>query len=197
LTEKVFLMAGLLNKWTEYVIDGEPVALGVIPIGDAVLCTNPLYGRGCSIAYWSANLLTLAIAENPDDLREIALAFDAALQTEIHPWYRASVDQDREARRIAAAMLAGIDPDADKSDPRTITRAIIRDGLGAALRVDPVVLRKFFRSFNLLIPPDALQSDADFGARVLAVLADEDNRPQMPYLGPATRAEFLALLPTP
>ena len=196
LTENVFLMAGLLNKWTEYVIDGEPVALGVIPVGDAVLCTNPLYGRGCSIAYWSANLLTQAIAEHPNDVRAIALSYDAALQTEIHPWYRASVEQDREARRVAAAMLAGDDPDADKSDPRTITRSIIREGLGSALRTDPVVLRAFFKNLNLLTPPDALLADADFGARVLAVLQDED-RPPMPYLGPKTRDEFLALLPTP
>jgi 2-polyprenyl-6-methoxyphenol hydroxylase-like FAD-dependent oxidoreductase len=197
LTAEVHMMAGLLNKWTEYVVDSEPVAIGVVPIGDAVLCTNPLYGRGCSIAYWSANLLTQAIAEHPDDVRAIALTYDAALQTDIQPWYKASVESDREARRVASAMLAGEDPDADKDDPRTITRAIIRDGLGSALRVDPVVLRKFFQNLNLLTPPGALLSDADFGARVLAVLQDEVGRPPMPYLGPKTREEFLALLPSP
>jgi len=194
LTSRVDAMAGLLNKWTEYVVDDEPVAIGVVPIGDAVLCTNPLYGRGCSIAYWSADLLTQAITEHPRDLRKIALAYNDALKTEIHPWYKASVEQDREARRVAASMLVGDDPYADKNDPRTITRSIIRDGLGAALQVDPVVLRKFFRNLNLLSPPDALLSDADFGARIFEVLQDE-NKPPLPDLGPETRDEFLALLP--
>jgi 2-polyprenyl-6-methoxyphenol hydroxylase-like FAD-dependent oxidoreductase len=195
LTPEVHLMAGLLNRWTEYVVESEPVALGIVPIGDAVICTNPLYGRGCSTAYWSAHLLTQAIAAHPDSSRDIALEYDASLQREIHPWYRASVEQDREARRVATAMLAGEDPDADKNDPRTITRSIIREGLGSALRTDPVVLRKFFANLNLLTPPDALLSDPDFGARVLAVLQDE-RRPPMPDLGPKTRDEFLALLPS-
>ena len=191
----VQLMARLVNKWSDYVVDSEPAALGVIPIGDAAVCTNPLYGRGCSIAYWSAHLLTLAIAEHPNDLRRTALAYDEALRADIHPWYRASVQQDREARRVAAAMLVGKDPYADTSDPRTVTRSILKDGLARALRVDPVVLRGFFRNLNLLSPPNALLTDADFGARVLAVLENKDEQPPPPYLGPDTRDEFLALLP--
>ena len=56
ITPEVHMMAGLLNKWSDYVVDGEPAAVGLVPVGDAVLCTNPLYGRGCSTAYWSAQL---------------------------------------------------------------------------------------------------------------------------------------------
>ena len=69
ITPEVHMMAGLLNKWSDYVVDGEPAAIGLVPVGDAVLCTNPLYGRGCSTAYWSAHLLAQAVAEHPDDLR--------------------------------------------------------------------------------------------------------------------------------
>ena len=110
ITPEVHMMAGLLNKWSDYVVDGEPAAIGLVPVGDAVLCTNPLYGRGCSTAYWSAHLLAQAIAEHPDDVRAAAVAYDEALRAEIHPWYRSSVEQDREARRVAAALLAGEDP---------------------------------------------------------------------------------------
>ena len=63
ITPEVHMMAGLLNKWSDYVVDGEPAAIGLVPVGDAVLCTNPLYGRGCSTAYWSAQLLAQAIAD--------------------------------------------------------------------------------------------------------------------------------------
>ncbi|HYN31009.1 MAG TPA: FAD-dependent oxidoreductase [Ilumatobacteraceae bacterium] len=195
ITSSVHLMAGLLNKWSDYVVDGEPVVTGLIPIGDAVLCTNPLYGRGCSTAYWSAHLLTIALADHADDLHAAAVAYDDALRAEIHPWYRASVEQDREGRRVSAAILAGDDPYADASDPRAFTRSVLRDGLAPALRSDQVVLRAFVRNLNLLSPPDALLTDADFGARVFAVLQTKDQRPPEPSLGPATRAEFLASLP--
>ena len=105
------------------------------------------------------------------------------------------MEQDREARRVSAAMLAGEDPYADASDPRAFTRSVLRDGLAPALRTDQVVLRAFVRNLNLLSPPDALLTDADFGARVFAVLQTKDDRPPEPSLGPATRAEFLASLP--
>ncbi len=195
ITATVHMMAGLLNKWTDYVVDGEPVAVGLVPVGDAILCTNPLYGRGCSTAYWSADLLATALDEHPDDLHSAAVAYDDALRREIHPWYRSSVEQDREARRVAADMLAGEDPYADASDPRAFTRSILRDGLAPALRTDQVVLRAFIRNLNLLSPPDALLSDTDFGARVFAVLQTKDQREPEPSLGPATRAEFLDSLP--
>ena len=195
ITADVHMMAGLLNKWSDYVIDGEPAAIGIVPVGDAVLCTNPLYGRGCSTAYWSAHLLATAIAEHAGDVRAIAVGYDEALRTEIHPWYRSSVEQDREARRVAAALLAGEDPYGDASDPRAFTRSVLRDGLAPALRSDQVVLRAFIRNLNLLSSPEALLTDADFGARVLAVLQTKDQRPPEPLLGPATRADFIDALP--
>ena len=195
ITPEVHMMAGLLNKWSDYVVDGEPAAIGLVPVGDAVLCTNPLYGRGCSTAYWSAHLLATAVAEHGDDPRAVAVSYDEALRAEIHPWYRSSVEQDREARRVAAALLVGEDPYGDASDPRAFTRSILRDGLAPALRTDQVVLRAFVRNLNLLSPPDALLTDPDFGTRIFAVLQTKDQRPPEPPLGPATRSEFLDALP--
>ena len=114
LDDDVHVMAGLLNRWRDFVVDDEPVALGVVAIGDAALCTNPLYGRGCSTGYWGAQLIADAIERN-DDLRAIALDYDEALRREILPWYRSTVIQDAEARRVAAALLAGEDPDGDEA----------------------------------------------------------------------------------
>jgi len=195
LTEDVHMMAGLLNRWRNHVSDGVPVATGVLPVGDAVLCTNPLYGRGCSLAFWSAHLMAAALRDHADDPTAMALAYDEALRAEIFPWYRAGVDQDAEARRVAAALLAGDDPDGDSADPRTFMRSVFREGLLPAIRTDAVVLRAFFRGFNLLSTPDALMKDADVTARVLAAWQDRDNRPPEPALGPKRRADLLALLP--
>jgi hypothetical protein len=159
-----------------------------------VLCTNPLFGRGCSIAFWGAHLLAEAISAFPDDTREVALAYNASLQAEIVPWYVSGVQQDADARRVAAALLAGEDPDGDVSDPRTFQRAVFRDGLLPAARSDATVLRAFFRALNLLTAPDAMIHDADLGARVFAVWQDRDNRPPEPKMGPERRADLLALI---
>jgi 2-polyprenyl-6-methoxyphenol hydroxylase-like FAD-dependent oxidoreductase len=193
-TETVHVMAGLINRWREFVVDGRPVATGFVPIGDAVLCTNPLYGRGCSTAFWGAHLMVAAIDDNPDDLEAMLLAYESSLRAEIYPWYRASVEQDAEARRVSAALLAGDDPDGDPNDQRSFMRAVFRDGLLPALRRDAVVLRAFFRSLNLLTAPDAIIKDPEVGARVLAVWQDRENRPPEPALGPKRRADLLALL---
>jgi len=195
ITGQVHVMAGLLNRWRQYVTDGAPLATGFIPVGDAVLCTNPLYGRGCSIAFWGAHLLAQAVAAHPDDPLAMITAYDSALRAEIFPWYRAGVEQDAEGRRVAAALLAGDDPDGDTSDPRTFMRSVFRDGLVPAMRTDAVVLRAFFRSFNLLTAPDAMATDPDVGARVFAAWQERDQRPPEPELGPKHRADLLALLP--
>ena len=194
LTDEVHVMAGLLNRWRDFVVEGEPVATGIVPLGDAVLCTNPLYGRGCSFAFWGAHLLAQAVETFGDDTREVSLAYEASLRADILPWYRATVEQDAEARRVAAALLAGDDPDGDTSDPRTFMRAVFREGLLPALRFDAVVLRAFFRSFNLLDPPDAMTKDPDVGARVFAVWQERDQRPPEQPLGPSRRSDLLALI---
>jgi 2-polyprenyl-6-methoxyphenol hydroxylase-like FAD-dependent oxidoreductase len=194
ITPDVHVMAGLVNRWRDYVVDGEPVVLGLVPVGDAVLCTNPLYGRGCSTAFWGAHLLAEAVTAHQGDPRAIAESYDHALREQIFPWYRSSVDQDNDARRVATAILAGEDPDGDTTDPRTFMRSVMRDGLLPAIRSDAVVLRAFFRTLNLLSAPDAMVKDPDVGARVFAVWQDRENRPQPPNLGPTSRSEFLALL---
>lgn len=194
ITDEVHVMAGLLNRWRDFVIDGEPIALGLLPVGDAVLCTNPLYGRGCSAAFWGAHLIANAIDEHSHDLRALALAYHGALRDQIYPWYKAGVEQDSEARRVSAALLAGEDPDGDTTDPRTFMRGVFRDGLLPAMRSDPVVLRAFFRSFNLLTPPEAMINNPDVGARIFAVWQDRENRPPEPQLGPKLRRDFVELL---
>ncbi len=194
LDPRVHAMAGLLNRRREFVVDGEPVATGVVPVGDSVLCTNPLFGRGCSIAFWGAHLLAQAIEAFPDDTREVALAYNASLQAEIVPWYLSGVQQDAEARRVAAALLAGDDPDGDVSDPRTFQRAVFRDGLLPAIRTDATVLRAFFRALNLLTTPEAMIQDADLGARVFAVWQDRENRPPEPAMGPKSRSDLMVLI---
>jgi flavin-dependent dehydrogenase len=189
----VHTMSGLINRERRFVVDGVPLAIGVHAVGDARLCTNPLYGRGCSTGFWSAHLLAQVVAAEPDDLAAQAVAFDRLIDDEIGPFYRSSVAQDREARRVARALLAGKNPD-DADDPRSFMRSVFRDGLLPAMRTEPAVLRAFFRTFNLLSPPESLIADPEVSALVLAAWQQRDQRPPEPSLGP-DRAGLLALLP--
>ena len=42
----VAVMAGIEDRQRDFVVDGVPVATGLVPVGDASACTNPSVGRG-------------------------------------------------------------------------------------------------------------------------------------------------------
>lgn len=208
----VHVMGGLLNRRIRFLDgDGEPRVLGVHAVGDAHTCTNPLYGRGCSLAMVQATLLADALAAFPDDLVARAKAYEAASAVEIEPWYKAAVAQDRLSRELAAKELAeaagdeasGVTdahaaPPLDTIDDEVESQPdfvadLMRDGLLPAVRTDPVVFRAFIRAFNLLTAPDALLGDGEVIGRVLAVYQDRENRPPEPLLGPP-RDEMLRQL---
>jgi flavin-dependent dehydrogenase len=89
-------MAGLLNRTRRYVDDdGAPRVLGLHAVGDSHTCTNPLYGRGCSLALVQALRLSDAFAEAGDDARARAVVYEASCAREIEPWFHSSVELDR------------------------------------------------------------------------------------------------------
>ncbi len=185
----VEVMGGLVNRRTRFTDDeGNPFVLGMHAVGDAHTCTNPLYGRGCSLAMVQADLLAHAMRAHPDDALERARSYEAACDREILPWYRAAVHQDRLNREQAERERQGA-----TSDPAQFAQDVMRDGLMPAVRTDPEVFRAFIRTFNLLTTPDAMLTDADVFGRVLAAYQDRDNRPPEPVLGPP-REEMLAAL---
>lgn len=188
-TTDVNVMARLLNRRRRFLDDdGRPRVTGLVAVGDAHTCTNPLYGRGCSLAVVQAHLLVEAAREHPDDVAALATAYEEASLREIEPWYRAAVTQDAAARAESDRQLHG--GDAKEEDPM---QALFRDGLLPALRIDTVVLRAFLRMFNLLEPPDSLMKDWDVIGRVMAIYQDRDNRPPEPPLGPNRRTMLAAL----
>ena len=190
----VNVMARLLNRRRSFVDeDGQPLVDGFVAVGDAHTCTNPLYGRGCSLSMVQAHLLGAAVEAHARDLRAIGAAYEAASREEIHPWYRASVAQDASNRREAARLRQVAEADPDDGAEEDPMRAMLRDGLLPALRVDPVVLRAFLRMFNLLEAPDHLMTNWDVLGRVMTVYQDRDARPPEPSLGP-DRAGLLAAI---
>lgn len=206
----VEVMAGLLNRRRWFLTDdGTPRVLGLHAVGDAHTCTNPLYGRGCSLAMVQAQLLADALDAHGLDHDARARAYEAACEAEVLPWYRAAVSQDRLTRRVPSGEDAeGTTPDrvgtngsrGDRAGSNPflspeLARGFLRDGLFPALRVDPVVLRAFLRMMNLLTPPDSLITDGDLITRIMQVYAARDSRPPEPPLGPGRSKLLSALTP--
>lgn len=190
-------MAKLENVRRFPVEEGEPIALGLASVGDALIHTNPIVGRGCTLAAVNAFLLADALREHPDDPFAMALALDVAVEREIVPWYEAARAQDRDSIEVARMQRRGEDPFETRRpdgsvDPRAYMRSVLRDGLLPALREDIGVLRAFMRLFNLLEPPADLMKDPALLGRILAVYGRRGERDPAEH-GP-TRDEVLAHL---
>lgn len=181
-------MARLRNRVRRFVVDGQPVAPGLVVIGDAGFSTNPWYGKGCSTAGIAADALTDALAEHGRDRTAIARAMDDMVSDQLVPHYELSCRQDADRIGLHDAALSGRPPDPAAS----AARDFVLNGLIPATRTDPDVFRAFFRSFNMLDDPRALFADAQVMGAAGAAHATKDQRPPLPTLGPP-REELLVV----
>jgi 2-polyprenyl-6-methoxyphenol hydroxylase-like FAD-dependent oxidoreductase len=148
---RVFGMGDLHSRWRDLVKDGQPVVLGFFSLGDSLIRTNPLYGRGCSFAAASAYLLRDALRANPDPAARM-LAFDATVKRDLKPFYDNMLDQDRAAiRRSRQALTPGYAPGLRSR----MMKSFLEDGVGVAVRSDPDLLRAAMRGFHMLEHPSA------------------------------------------
>ena len=162
---KVFGMGDLKSRWRTLAPDGQPAVLGFFSIGDSLIRTNPLYGRGCTFAAVSATLLRAAINGSPDPATRL-LAYEAGLRREVLPFFEAMQKDDRSAVRRARQAL---DPAYRPSLRSRILRSFAEDGVAIAIRSDPDLLRAALRGFHMLEhPSDWLKRPATLGKILLA-----------------------------
>lgn len=188
-------MANLRNTRRWLVEDGEPVVLGFTAVGDALIHSNPITGRGCSLAWTSAFDLADCLDAHGDDLRALALAYDARVESNVVPWYELQIAQDADAVEIAEAQRRGENPFETKNpdgtqNPKAFVRTLLKEALLPALTEDLGLLRVFMRTLNLLEKPGDLMRNPAVIQSLLASYAKRDQRPKT-YLGP-TRDEMVA-----
>jgi 2-polyprenyl-6-methoxyphenol hydroxylase-like FAD-dependent oxidoreductase len=95
----VLAMAGIMDRYRRFAVDGAPVATGFAAVGDAWACTNPSAGRGLSVGLVHAQLLRHTVRDHLDDPAEFVRALDDGTQRDVAPFYWSQVAADRD--RIA------------------------------------------------------------------------------------------------
>lgn len=148
---KVFGMGDLLGRWRDLASNGAPAALGFFAVGDTLIRTNPLYGRGCSLAAVEAYILRDVLAQANEPGARM-LSYSKRLRSEIRPYYLAMRRQDRGAIKRAEHALT---PEYQPSRRARVLRSFVEDGIAVATRLDTDLLREAMRGFHMLEHPDA------------------------------------------
>jgi 2-polyprenyl-6-methoxyphenol hydroxylase-like FAD-dependent oxidoreductase len=171
----VQVMGGLINRIRRYLApDGTPLAQGFFAIGDSHTCTNPLYGRGSSLAVLQAVLVADALTAHPDDADAAARAYETTSALRVEPWYHVSVASD-----------GGVSDGAPRVD------------LGALRRIaatgDPELALLVVRMMSLLVSPQEVFDDPAVLERLHSAASTERPRdPTKPPRVPLTRDDLLA-----
>ena len=123
----VLPMAGVLDRYRRFVVDGRPVATGLAAVGDAWACTNPSAGRGLSVGAVHAQALRDVLRAHPDDPLGFAHAWDEATEATVAPFYRQQIAADRLRVAEMAALRDGVEPPAPDPVATSLTSAAMKD----------------------------------------------------------------------
>jgi 2-polyprenyl-6-methoxyphenol hydroxylase-like FAD-dependent oxidoreductase len=91
----VHLLAGVLDRYRRFVVDGQPVITGFAAVGDAWACTNPSAGRGLSVGLLHAQVLRDVAHRQINDPEAFSREYDAETEREVGPFYRNQIAADR------------------------------------------------------------------------------------------------------
>ena len=181
----VDVMAGLADGLRCYVVDGEPLATGVVAVGDAWACTNPSLGRGVSFAILHARVLRDVLREvGARDHDKLVRRFDEATAHTVEPLHRATRFVDTHRLAEIGGDVAGRPYRPD--DLRWLGSKAL---FAAALR-DPDAVRAYVSIASFLATADEVFARPGLRDRVLALGMSAS---QYPLPGPA-RADLLAVV---
>jgi len=180
----VLPMGGVVDRYRRMVVDGRPIATGVVTVGDAWACTNPSLGRGMSLGLLHARRLRDFVRHHLEHRVEMAEVWDTVTEVELTPWYRATVEEDRARHRALEADRRGV-----SLPPPHDEAGAVRALLPLASTADADVYRAMLEIRSCLTVPDKVLRRPGLAARVLEV----GRALTPPRMGP-DRQQLLALL---
>ncbi len=144
----VLPMAGILDRYRRFLVEGDPVATGLAAVGDAWACTNPSAGRGLSVGLIHAQLLRDVARSHLADGAAFAQAWDEATERLVAPYYWNQIADDRLRAAEMDALRDGRPP--PPADP-------IMSRLAAAARYEADAFRAMLEiRMCLALPQEVL-----------------------------------------
>jgi 2-polyprenyl-6-methoxyphenol hydroxylase-like FAD-dependent oxidoreductase len=128
-----------LSIWHRYDLQKKPT-VGLLPVGDAYMCLDPLSGQGMSVAAWHASILAESLGERDGRSWREELA---------NAYLPRAAKACRAAWTLGEVLVGG----------RSIAGT---QGLGALLEGDPDLHRRYVGAWHLTEPAAAI--DAAFSA---------------------------------
>jgi len=184
----VQVMARLEDRYRGFVVDGNPVATGVVAVADSWACTNPSNGRGASIGMLHALTLRDQLrVVGLDDPAAFAEAFHAATTETVEPWYRATLTSDRHRLGEIEAGIRGVAYDSQDAAYQ------LEKALDTAFQQDPECARASLDIGFVLRTPEEIFARP--GLRDKTLQLGSHWREAQPF-GP-TREQLLALVSAP
>ena len=142
---EVKVMAKIEDRQRTYVVDGRPVATGVIPLADAWACTNPSLGRGISIGITHASALRSMLRDTPlDDPRTVATTWSEVTAEHVEPLFADTLAFDRHRLAEIEAEIGGRPYETE--DPGWL----LGTALARSVMKDPDLFRGFMDIVSLL-----------------------------------------------
>jgi flavin-dependent dehydrogenase len=166
---------------------GAPLVSGFHAVGDAHTATNPLYGRGATLALVQAALLVDALAAH-GSTAGAAAAYEAASRAEIEPWYHASMAADAAVARAESLVPHAADEDDE------LGRLLRMDVWIDAVFHDMSLAPKVALLLNLLRPATEVLADGGLveAFRAAADRRDRDIAARAAKPGRVSRTDVLA-----
>jgi 2-polyprenyl-6-methoxyphenol hydroxylase-like FAD-dependent oxidoreductase len=158
----VKVMAKMEDRHRSLLVDGKPVATGIVAVADSWACSNPSLGRGASLGMMHAVVLrdtlrTVAL----DDPASLVGSFHAATAEIVEPWYRASLVSDRHRLHEIEAAIC------ERPYVPTDLAYEMEQALAVASRQDPDCLRAALDLRFVLRTPDELFANESLRQRIL------------------------------
>lgn len=181
-TTDVDVKVGISDRIRSLRVAGEPVATGIVALGDAWACTNPSLGRGISMAMMHVTATVPGFAENLDNPRMVFDLWETGTEKELVPWHEATRELDRARNRQMDALRSGQSlPPEELASQRAFS---------AAQMSDPDVFRASLEMGFCLALPDEVMSRR----YVQKALADPPDLDDMPLPPVPSRQELEELL---
>jgi 2-polyprenyl-6-methoxyphenol hydroxylase-like FAD-dependent oxidoreductase len=168
----ITVITKLEDRRRGFVVDGVPVATGVVAVADAWACSNPSVGRGASIGMAHATVLRERLRDvGVDDPLAFVTAFHRSTTEEVQPWF----DWTRRGDRHRLAQIdAGIKGQEYRSNDAAWDA---EEALRAVASKDPDLIRLYIRAAAVLDPLDRALSTPAVVERITDLAGDSQAEP--------------------